>query len=215
MGQEAAPIEETKDGGVPGAPVVTEEEKRSAEKEDERCDRDSDQRSTSLQIVKMTLFNLQTTLTMIKGSALASNFNFQLQNNQLIAFESIITEFEDNGDIVEPVYVIMEKLVALGTYDHPTVKQIDHSKTILRQAVRHSAVFQCMQAYNFLKQLIDSSSRFKNKPQMMEAMAKITPPGCAPFIIPDQSPANIRMRSDSEQQFPIQPAAQQDTTQPE
>ena len=48
------------------------------------------------------------------------------------AFETILTEYEDNGDIVEPVYVIMEKLLAIGSPDQPTVKQIDHSKVLLK-----------------------------------------------------------------------------------
>ena len=48
------------------------------------------------------------------------------------AFETILTDYEDNGDIVEPIYVIMDKLLSMGTSDHPTVKQIEHSKTLLR-----------------------------------------------------------------------------------
>ena len=67
--QDASNPEEAKDGGVAGAPV-TEEEKRAAEEED--------QKSTSLQVVKMTLFNLQTILSMVEGSDLANFFTFQL-----------------------------------------------------------------------------------------------------------------------------------------
>ena len=41
-------------------------------------------------------------------------------------------DYEDNGDIVEPAYRILEKLLLLGAPEHPTVRVIDHSKTLLR-----------------------------------------------------------------------------------
>mmetsp|Transcript_30413 Transcript_30413/g.40450 ORF Transcript_30413/g.40450 Transcript_30413/m.40450 type:complete len:113 (+) Transcript_30413:3184-3522(+) len=111
----------------------------------------------------MTLFNLQMILSKIELSELNLFFDFTLSKSQLATFESLITDYEDNGDIIEPVYAVMDRLLSLGSSDHPTVKVIDHSKILLRQAVKHSAVYQCPQSYAFLKQLIAVSSRFKNK----------------------------------------------------
>lgn len=90
----------------------------------------------------------------------------------------MITEYEDNGDIVEVAYTVLDRLLRLsnGNAEHANVKVMDQSKQLLRQAFKHSAVYQCQESYTFLCQLINSSSRFKNKAEMEQALAKIAPP---------------------------------------
>ena len=97
---------------------------------------------------------------------------------QLAAFENLITEYEENGDIVEASYTVLYRLLYLShnKLDHQTVKVMDHSKQLLRQAIKHSGVYQCQESYRFLCLLIELSSRFKNKTEMKQAMAKIAPP---------------------------------------
>lgn len=54
---------------------------------------------------------------------------------------------------------------------------MDHSKKLLRQAIKHSAVYQCQESFTFLRQMITMSNRFENKVDMEQAIAKIAPPG--------------------------------------
>ena len=97
-----------------------------------------------MSIVKMTLFNLQRTLQKILDSDLAAQFDFTLTEGQLVAFENLITEYEENGDIVEACYIVLDRLLRLSNSpEHQNVKVMDHSKQLLRQAIKHSAVYQC------------------------------------------------------------------------
>ena len=48
--------------------------------------------------------------------------------SQLEAFEYLITQFEDNGDIVEPAYICLDRILHLSSSPgHETVKVMDHS----------------------------------------------------------------------------------------
>jgi hypothetical protein len=55
---------------------------------------------------------------------------------------------------------------------------MEGQKNLLKQGVKHSAVFQCCEAFYFLKDLLTISEKFKNKNEMMMALIKIIPPGC-------------------------------------
>ena len=62
-----------------------------------------------------------------------------------------MTDYEENGDIVEPCYIILDRLLKLcNAPDHSNIKIMDHSKDLLRQAIKHSAQFQCQESYTFL-----------------------------------------------------------------
>lgn len=91
--------------------------------------------------------------------------------------ESILTDYEQNGDIVEPTYVVLDRLLHLSKYtDHPAVKLVEGSKVLMRSAIMHTSVYQCQESYTFLRKLISMSDRFANKPEMEQAIAKIAPP---------------------------------------
>lgn len=59
--------------------------------------------------------------------------NFFTGRSQLEAFESLIIEYESNGDIVEPIYTVLDRLLHLSnTATHSTVKVMEKSKQLLR-----------------------------------------------------------------------------------
>ena len=70
-------------------------------------------------------------------------FNCLFLRGQLAAFENLITEYEENGDIVEASYTVLYRILRLSgsNPDHPNVKVMDHSKQLLRQAIKHSGVY--------------------------------------------------------------------------
>ena len=64
--------------------------------------------------------------------------------SQVLALESILTDYEQNGDIVEPTYVVLDRLLHLSKYtDHPAVKLVEGSKVLMRLAIMHTSVYQC------------------------------------------------------------------------
>lgn len=70
----------------------------------------------------MTLFNLQTILQKVIDSDLRSHFNINLKESCIQAMTSLLVDYEDNGDIVEASYTVLDRLLRLSaTPDHPNV----------------------------------------------------------------------------------------------
>ena len=70
----------------------------------------------------MTLFNLQTILQKVIDSDLRSHFNISLKESCIQAMTSLLVDYEDNGDIVEASYTVLDRLLRLSaTPDHPNV----------------------------------------------------------------------------------------------
>lgn len=94
----------------------------------------------------------------------------------LLACVKLLTEFEDNGDIVEGVYKILDKLLQLcNDGSHQTVKEIEKQSILMKQAVMHSTSYQCQDSFNYLQTLIEKSDSFRGKEEMRQALEKFKP----------------------------------------
>ena len=52
----------------------------------------------------------------------------------------------------------------------------------MRQAIKHSGVYQCTESYLFLKRYVNMSNKFQNKEEMLKSMLRIAPPGADPEL---------------------------------
>jgi hypothetical protein len=86
--------------------------------------------------------------------------------------------YEENGDIVEGIYVVLEKFLRLNreNKDHPNVQLMDKHQELLSQAIKHASVYQSGHSFIFLKSLVHISEKFKDKNEMEAALDKIAPP---------------------------------------
>ena len=70
----------------------------------------------------MTLFNLQNILQKVIDSDLRNHFNINLKESCIQAITSLLIDYEDNGDIVEASYTVLDRLLRLSSSpDHPNV----------------------------------------------------------------------------------------------
>ena len=118
---------------------------------------EDEQMSPSLAIVKMTLDNIDLVLQKVKDNSdqkLVESIESVIEKSQIQACVKLLTEFEDNGDIVEGVYTILEKLVTLCNSDSQTMKEIENQTVLMKQAVMHASYYQCLQSFDFLEALI-------------------------------------------------------------
>ena len=102
---------------------------------------------------------------------------FHFNRSQLGSLTALLTDFEESGDIVEGVYMILEKFLRLARDDnkHPSVQVMENSQPLMKQAVKHAANYQCAESFAYLQTLIGISAKFKNKEEMGTALGKIAP----------------------------------------
>ena len=103
---------------------------------------------------------------------------FVIKEAQLTALTTLLTEYEVNGDLIEGLYQIMQLFIKVSKDETSSanVAVLDQSRNLLCQAIKHSAVYQCGEAFHFLQLLIQRSEKFKNKSDMVMALQKIVPP---------------------------------------
>ena len=94
---------------------------------------------------------------------------------------TLLTDFDENGDIVESVYLVLEKFLRLAHDDcsHPSVRVMEASQPLMKQAVKHAANYQCAESFSYLQVLIGVSDKFTNKDDVGAALRKIAPAGTA------------------------------------
>lgn len=123
--------------------------------------------SSSLTIVKMTLNSLNIVLGKVLESSMPTNMqmNFEMSESQLEAITTLLNDFEENGDIVEGIYLVLEKFLRLANDDaeHGSVRVMENSQPLMKQAVKHTANYQCPESLAYLKVLIAVSKKFENK----------------------------------------------------
>ena len=107
---------------------------------------------------------------------------FHFNRSQLGSLTALLTDFEESGDIVEGVYLILEKFLLLARDDnkHPNVQVMENSQPLMKQAVKHAANYQCAESFAYLQTLIGISAKFKNKEEMGTALGKIAPKSSEP-----------------------------------
>ena len=81
---------------------------------------------------------------------------------------NFLVEHEENGDIVEMSYSILERFIKVseGKGTHQNIRIMEQSKNLLSIGIKHTAVFQCEQAYTMLKALTTISDKYKSKSEI-------------------------------------------------
>jgi len=90
---------------------------------------------------------------------------------------ALLTEFEENGDVAEGVYQVLEKFLRLAHDDpqHGSVRVMENSQPLMKQAVKHTANYQCPESLAYLKSLISVSKKFENKEETQEKLRNLQP----------------------------------------
>lgn len=156
--------------------IDEEEEKQKLKEQHESEDFEM---SSSLSIVKMTLNSLGIILDKVIDSTLPleEQHKFEMSESQLEAMTALLTEFEENGDIVEGVYSVLEKFLRLahGDSQHGSVRVMEGSVDLMKQAVKHTASYQCGESLAYLKVLIDVSTKFENQEETQDKLRSMQP----------------------------------------
>ena len=90
---------------------------------------------------------------------------------------ALLTEFEENGDIVEGVYLVLERFLRLahGDPEHGSVRVMEGSVDLMKQAGKHTASYQCGESLAYLKVLIDVSTKFENQEETQDKLRSMQP----------------------------------------
>lgn len=86
---------------------------------------------------------------------------------------------ETHGEIVTKMYVIMQSLLEASSTSGlgmKNLKVMDNSKSLLQVCIKHSSIYQCEEAFHFLKRLVTLSDKYANKGDIESSLAKIMPP---------------------------------------
>lgn len=127
----------------------------------------------------MTLNSLGLILDKVIDSSLSpeDQKKFEFTESQLGAMTALLTEFEENGDIVEGVYLVLERFLRLahGDPEHGSVRVMEGSVDLMKQAVKHTASYQCGESLAYLKVLIDVSTKFENQEETQDKLRSMQP----------------------------------------
>jgi len=114
----------------------------------------NEEESTTASIIRLALFNLEI-LTRLKGPESGN-----LTEGLLDVLVVNLMDHEENGDIIEPIYQILDSF--LGGSEE-AIKVVDQSKNLLQIGIKHTAVYQCEWSYKFLRNMVTQSEKYKNK----------------------------------------------------
>ena len=134
-----------------------------------------DKTSTCLSIVKMTLQNMNSIMDVVLANFFELNFVLSLTHIEAVV--SLITDvgYEENGDVVEQVYTLLEKILNHSKKALQDNVQVIDQLSVLSQAIKHTSVYQCIEAFTFIKFLVKSSEKYNAKEDVEHALVKIEP----------------------------------------
>lgn len=90
----------------------------------------------------------------------------------------LLTQHEQHGEIVNKVYECLHNLLEVSkssSQAHSNIGVIDMSKGLLQICIKHSSIYQCEKAFNFLHQLVLISDKYQNKQDIEFSLTKIMP----------------------------------------
>lgn len=99
-----------------------------------------------------------------------------VQFDQLVR---LLCQNETHGEIVTKMYTIMSGLLDASSCSGLGMKNLtvlDNSKSLLQVSIKHSSIYQCVEAFGFLKKLVTLSDKYANKGDIEASLAKIMPP---------------------------------------
>jgi hypothetical protein len=89
-----------------------------------------------------------------------------------------LTSNEQNGEIVNKIYDILQNFVAVSKSSSQAIANIgvlDMSKSLLQICIKHSSIYQCESAFIFLRGLVEVSDKYQNKQDIKYSLTKIMP----------------------------------------
>lgn len=139
--------------------------------------------SATLTITKMIFFNLEKLLkTLIELKKSKKNGSLQqlvlIDEDQLELIVKLLTNNEQNGEIVIKIYDILHDLIDCSQHSSQSQQNIsvlDMSKGLLQICIKHSSIYQCESAFRFLKRLVNVSDKYQNKQDIEYSLSKIMP----------------------------------------
>uniref|UniRef100_A0A7S3CLG3 Uncharacterized protein n=1 Tax=Strombidium rassoulzadegani TaxID=1082188 RepID=A0A7S3CLG3_9SPIT len=159
------------------------------------------QNSATLTITKMILFNLDKLLKVIKqvqdrfwmeGNNKPDFLNkrsnqdvithklqiIHIDEDQLELLVRLLIQHEENGEMVNKIYEILTNLIEVSkssSQAFSNINVIDMSKSLLHICIKHSSIYQCENAFIFLKSLVMVSDKYQNKQDIQISLNKIMP----------------------------------------
>lgn len=102
----------------------------------------------------------------------------QIDEDQLELLVKLLTQHEQHGEIVNKVYECLHNLLEVSkasSQAHSNIGVIDMSKGLLQICIKHSSIYQCEKAFNFLHQLVMISEKYQHKQDIEFSLKKIMP----------------------------------------
>jgi hypothetical protein len=128
----------------------------------------------------MILFNLDKLLLTVKalqerGDAKQS---VTFDEDSLDLLVKLLQSNEQNGELVTKIYEVLLHTVEIS--EHTTslranITVLDMSKNLLQICIKHSSIYQCEQAFQFLSSLVMTSEKYQNKQDIQLSLSKIMP----------------------------------------
>jgi len=166
--------------------------------QDEKAPKKRSSNSATMTIIKMILFNLDKLLRVSKevqdGYTASTGVadrkkesadvlthklqTIQIDEDQLELLVKLLTQHEQHGEIVNKVYECLYNVLEVSrsiSQAHSNIAVIDMSKGLLQICIKHSSIYQCENAFNFLHQLVLISDKYQNKQDIEFSLTKIKP----------------------------------------
>jgi hypothetical protein len=153
--------------------------------------------SATMTITKMILFNMDKLLQVSrkvqdeyvaarqgqskKESPEAITHKMQIihiDEDQLDLLVKLLCFNEQNGEIVNKIYEILQNFVEVSKSSSQAIQNInviDMSKGLLQICIKHSSIYQCENAFRFLEKLVLISDKYQNKDDIKFSLTKIMP----------------------------------------
>lgn len=101
-----------------------------------------------------------------------------IDEDQLDLLVKLLSFNEQNGEIVNKIYEILQNFVEVSKSSSQAIQNInviDMSKGLLQICIKHSSIYQCENAFKFLEKLVMISDKYQNKDDIKFSLTKIMP----------------------------------------
>jgi len=101
-----------------------------------------------------------------------------IDQDQLELLVKLLTSNEENGEVVNKIYEILQNFIAVSKSTSQAITNIgvlDMSKSLLQICIKHSSIYQCENAFIFLRTLVEVSDKYQNKQDIKYSLTKIMP----------------------------------------
>ena len=101
-----------------------------------------------------------------------------IDEDQLDLLVKLLSFNEQNGEIVNKIYEILQNFVEVSKSSSQAIQNInviDMSKGLLQICIKHSSIYQCENAFKFFEKMVMISDKYQNKDDIKFSLTKIMP----------------------------------------